>query len=88
MLFAGDSIMVGYNVDFDYQFIQFAAKKVNKIFENEFRDCMGDAKSKLFLPNYRLGTVVEHLGINLDNAHRALYDATATAEAFLKLSTI
>lgn len=88
LLFAGDSIMVGYNVNFDYQFIQFTAKKVDKSFNNEFRDCMGDAKAKLFLPNYRLGTVVNHLGVTLDNAHRALYDATATAEAFLRLSLI
>ncbi len=84
--FAKDSIMVGYNVNFDYQFIQFAAKKKDKTFNNEFRDCMGDAKAKLFLPNYRLGTVVDHLGVTLNNAHRALYDATATAEAFLRLS--
>lgn len=86
LLFAGDSVMVGYNVNFDYQFIQLTAKKVDKLFTNEFRDCMGDAKEKLFLPNYRLGTVVAHLGVTLDNAHRALYDATATAEAFLRLS--
>lgn len=86
LLFCGDSIMVGYNVNFDYQFIQFTAKKVDKTFNNEFRDCMGDAKSKLFLPNYKLGTVVAHLGITLNNAHRALFDATATAEAFLRLS--
>lgn len=49
---------------------------------------MGDAKAKLFLPNYKLGTVVDHLGVNLNNAHRALHDATATAEAFLKLSLL
>ncbi len=86
LFFAKDSIMVGYNVDFDYQFIQFAAKKKDKFFNNEFRDCMGDAKNKLFLSNYKLKTVVEHLGVTLNNAHRALYDATATAEVFLKLS--
>lgn len=88
LLFCGDSIMVGYNVNFDYQFIQLTAQRINRMFDNEFRDCMGDAKAKLFLPNYRLGTVVDHLGITLTNAHRALYDATATAEAFLKLSLI
>ena len=86
LLFCDDCIMVGYNVNFDYQFIQITAQKVNKNFDNEFRDCMGDAKAKLFLPNYKLGTVVDHLGVNLNNAHRALHDATATAEAFLKLS--
>lgn len=88
LLFSENSIMVGYNVNFDYQFIQITAQKVNKKFDNEFRDCMGDAKAKLFLPNYKLGTVVDHLGVNLNNAHRALHDATATAEAFLKLSLL
>ncbi|MDY2696395.1 MAG: 3'-5' exonuclease, partial [Eubacteriales bacterium] len=88
LLFAGNSIMVGYNVNFDYQFIQITAQKIGKKFDNEFRDCMVDAKAKLFLPNYKLGTVVDHLGVNLNNAHRALHDATATAEAFLKLSLL
>lgn len=88
LLFSGNSIMVGYNVNFDYQFIQITAQKIDKKFDNEFRDCMGDAKAKLFLPNYKLGTVVDHLGVNLNNAHRALHDATATAEAFLKLSLL
>lgn len=88
LLFCGDSIMIGYNVNFDFKFIQFTAQRINRSFENEFRDCMADAKDKLFLPNYKLGTVVAKLGISLTKAHRALYDATATAEAFLKLSAM
>ena len=88
LLFCGNSVMVGYNVNFDYQFIQLTAQRINRMFDNEFRDCMGDAKAKLFLPNYKLGTVVSNLGITLNNAHRALFDATATAEAFLKLSLL
>ena len=44
--------------------------------------------AKEFLPglkNYKLGTIVENLGITLENAHRALDDTVATAKAFIKL---
>jgi len=88
LTFTKDCILVGYNVDFDYNFIQNVAKRVEKVFENEKHDCLVDAKNKLFLNNYKLGTVVASLGITLENAHRALFDATATAEEFLKLSTM
>ena len=44
------------------------------------------AKKKLpGLKNYKLGTVVDKLGIVLDNAHRAINDTTATAKVFIKL---
>ena len=35
--------------------------------------------------NYKLGTVVKALNITLENAHRALADAYATAKVFIKL---
>ena len=85
--FVGDSTLVGYNVNFDYQFLINVAKRKDEIINFETRDCLVDAKNKIsYLPNFKLGTLVKHLGITLDNAHRALYDATATAEAFLALS--
>ena len=37
------------------------------------------------LKNYKLGTIVSRLNISLENAHRAIDDATATAKAFVKL---
>ena len=81
--------MVGYNVEFDYQFIQNVAKRQNVTLNMQTRDCLNDAKIKIkYLPNFKLKTLVMHLGITLENAHRALYDATATAEAFLALSLI
>lgn len=89
MLFAKDAVLVGYNVNFDLGFIQNVAKRCKLSFNNEVRDCLVDARAKAInLPNYKLKTLVSHLGITLDNAHRALYDATATAEAFLALSLI
>ena len=36
--------------------------------------------------NYKLGTVASKLGVTLDNAHSAIYDALATAEVFLKIA--
>lgn len=89
MLFVGNSTLVGYNVWFDYKFIQCVARREGLTIENPAHDCLMDAREKLTgLPNYKLKTLVSHLGITLDNAHRALYDATATAEAFLALSLI
>ena len=35
--------------------------------------------------NHKLGTVAEKMGVVLDNAHRAVYDAIATAELLIKL---
>lgn len=87
--FADGCTLVGYNVNFDYQFISNVAKRKDKVINFQTRDCLNDARLKVaYLPNYKLGTLVAHLGITLDNAHRALYDATATAEAFLALSLL
>ena len=46
------------------------------------------AKNKLYLPRYKLINVVEAWGLELVNAHRAIADAIATAEVFLKLNEI
>jgi len=44
------------------------------------------AKERLNCKNYKLGTVVKHLKLTLDNAHRAFFDALATAEVLLELT--
>jgi ATP-dependent DNA helicase DinG len=38
------------------------------------------------LRNYKLKTVAESLNVSLANAHRAYFDAAATAKVFLKLA--
>ena len=37
------------------------------------------------LPNHKLDTVCAHFGVDLTNHHRAIDDAAATAEVFLRL---
>lgn len=86
--FCENCSLVGYNVAFDFAFINSSAKKAGLYFNNQTYDAMVMAKNKLYLPRYRLINVVEALNLTLNNAHRALADATATAEVFLKLNEI
>lgn len=77
--------LVAYNIQFDQKFINNAGKKEGLTFDNPGIDCLVIARNKLRLPKYRLSDVVKRLDITLNNAHRALADAIATAEAFLIL---
>lgn len=85
-LFCKNAILVGYNVAFDMKFIQNVARNVGINFENKVEDVMVLAKQKIVSKNYKLSTIVKKLNITLDNAHRALFDALATAEVMLHLS--
>lgn len=85
-LFSKDSILSGYNVGFDMKFILKAGGLVSLKFENEVIDVLPLVKENLDCKNYKLGTVVKHLQISLENAHRAFFDALATAEVLLALS--
>lgn len=38
-----------------------------------------------YLPNKKLGTIVEDLGIELEGAHRAINDTRATAKMFIRM---
>ncbi len=84
--FCYGSTMVGQNVSFDIGFIYNVSKKLSYNFDNPLEDTLQMAHEKLpGLKNYKLGTIVERLNITLENAHRALNDAIATAKVFIKL---
>lgn len=84
--FCHGSTMVGQNVSFDIGFIYNVSKKLSYNFDNPLEDTLQMAREKLpGLKNYKLGTIVEKLNIVLENAHRALNDAIATAKVFIKL---
>ena len=83
-------ILSGYNViGFDIKFIRKVAEQIGVKFENEIIDTLIVARqSTLRLKNYKLGTVVDALGLTLENAHRAYNDAHATALVLMELHKI
>lgn len=83
--FCKNSVLVAYNINFDYSFINFYGKQYGLLFDNEQVDALSVARDKLFLKNYKLATVVKHLNIELVGAHRAINDTIATAKAFIEL---
>ena len=83
--FAGDACIVAHNADFDMSFFRSTGARYGVYFtENPVLDTLG--LSRCLLPqnrNHKLDTVVRHFNIPL-NHHRALNDATATAEVLVR----
>ncbi len=85
--FTRNCVLVGYNVAFDYSFLNTYGRKCGYNFDNRLLDVYKLAlKSVKGTKNYKLGTIAEKLNVSLDNAHRAVHDAIATAEVFIKLA--
>ena len=84
--FCYNTTIVAHNLPFDMGFIHNVAKKFSYNFNHSTMDTLEMSRKKIGgLKNYKLGTIVDHLGIVLENAHRAVNDATATAKVFIKL---
>lgn len=85
--FSENTVLVGHNVNFDIGFINASGKAMGIYFNNAREDTLELAQRYLKgLRNYKLGTVIKHLGIVNDQAHRAIYDTIATAKAFIKIA--
>ena len=85
--FEGTTI-VAHNSDFDVSFINYFAEKYGykDRFNNLIIDTLMIAKEiYYYLPNKKLGTIVEDLGIELEGAHRAINDTRATAKMFIRM---
>lgn len=84
--FCDGCVIVSYVIGFDFGFIDYHGKALGYTFTNQTDDAFVLAKNKLKgLKNYKLVTVAKHLGVSLENAHRAVHDAVATAECMVKL---
>ena len=84
--FCQGSSLVAHNASFDVGFIQKNAERLGTEIDFTVIDTVG--LSRILLPElsrYRLNTVAKALGITLENHHRAVDDAGATAEIFVKL---
>lgn len=86
--FSRGAILTGYNIiNFDMVFLRGQGKSCRWNFDNEVDDVYKLAQKYVHgVRNYKLGTIAEKLGVTLDNAHRAVYDALATAEVFIKIA--
>ena len=83
--FCGESVMVAHNASFDISFIKENASRQGISWKPTVLDTV--AMARLLLPNlnrFKLDTVAKAVGVSLENHHRAVDDAGATAEIFVK----
>lgn len=85
--FCADDILVAHNASFDFQFllsdiVRLEAPAARGVVLDS---CNIARKVMPGLPNYKLGTLVQHLEIPSSNFHRAEEDATYCGLLFLKL---
>ncbi|TCS75792.1 DNA polymerase III catalytic subunit PolC type [Muricomes intestini] len=83
--FVGDSVLVAHNAGFDVGFIEQNCRYQDITPHFVYVDTVALARVLLpALSRYKLNTVAKALGISLENHHRAVDDAAATAEIFVK----
>ncbi len=87
--FAHDAVIVAHNAAFDTSFIIKNARDLSLSFDKTVVDTLGMGRFLLpELNNHKLDTLAEELKVSLENHHRAVDDATATGEIFIKLLDI
>lgn len=83
--FAGDSVLVAHNAGFDMSFILENAKRQGIETDFTYVDTVGISRMLLTgQAKHTLDAVAKTLGVSLENHHRAVDDAAATAEIFVK----
>lgn len=83
--FVGDSVLVAHNAGFDTGFIRRYAKDLGLSVDQTILDTM--TLGQMLCPElgkYTLDRLCKHLGIRLLNHHRAVDDAEATAQIFIR----
>lgn len=86
--FCGEDIMVAHNANFDAQFLTASIKKFeSRAPQGLVLDTLAISRKIIpGLPNYKLGTLVQHLNIPTTDFHRAEEDATYCGHLFLHLA--
>lgn len=85
--FVGDAVLVAHNASFDTGFVRIKADELGiKNRHNTILDTLELSRTLLKdLKKHKLDIVAKRLGVSLEGHHRAVNDAEATAEIFLKL---
>ncbi|MCI5568335.1 MAG: PolC-type DNA polymerase III [Lachnospiraceae bacterium] len=84
--FCEGAVLVAHNASFDYSFIKKNCENLGIDIDFTVLDTV--SLSRYMLPRltrFKLDTVAKHLGVSLENHHRAVDDAECTAHIFLKL---
>ncbi len=87
LMFCDDAVLLGQNTAFDLRFIGYFSVELGYgVIENNFVDLVPISRKAVpNLPNHKLGTVANYLGLPSDGAHRALFDCEMTYICYEKL---
>lgn len=84
--FCEGCVMVAHNANFDMGFMKQKSDECGRSFDLPYVDTMMLARCMFTkLPNHKLDTLCKHLGVINAHHHRAVDDAEATANAFMKI---
>lgn len=87
LAFCQDAVLVAHNAAFDVSFVVHNAKEQGIAYNPTYVDTVGMSRALLpHLSRYKLDNVAKHLGISLENHHRAVDDAECAAHIFLSLA--
>ncbi len=85
LAFCEGCTLVAHNASFDTGFIRANAERLGLPYDFTVVDTVGLARALLpGLSRFKLDTVARELGVSLENHHRAVDDAKATADIFVK----
>ena len=85
--FAGDLPVVSHNAGFDYGFLRSACENCNlPLFSNRCIDTLAIARRLVDdVRNYKLSTLVQYFGIEVNGVHRSMKDCISTKQLYEKL---
>ena len=87
--FSNNCTIVAHNARFDTSFINYFADKCGLDKPKYIIDTLAISREMFEgYENHKLGTIAENLGVELENAHRAINDARATAKVFIKMCEV
>jgi len=85
--FCDGCVLMAYNIDFDYKFLNFQSTKLGYKFTNRQVDALYLARLNVAgAKNFQLKNICARLGVSLEGAHRAINDVIATAEVIKLIS--
>lgn len=87
--FIRGSVLVAHNATFDVGFIRENMKRYSMNLDNPVLDTL-ELTRAVFpdLKNHKLDNIAKHLGVSLENHHRAVDDAEATKDIFIKILSL